>query len=266
MIVHGASLPGGEPPGQDRWASTEHGVIVLDGATAFDPEAPPAGRYGDELLDALKSCLDSDADLPYVLRHAISVVTYRLSLEPGTAPSSTVLLLREDRDRIEVAVLGDSTAMIGFHNGRTERLTDDRIEHIAAQEREQCRAHLARRSGYNSTHRELLTKIQHAERQARNREDGYYIAEADATAAHHAILRSFPRDEVAWCVLATDGVQRGLDHHGIDWITLYQDSDAELAHRLDELQRWEAEQDPDGAHLPRAKRHDDKTLVTWINT
>nr|WP_250548729.1 hypothetical protein [Pseudonocardia sp. H11422] len=112
----------------------------------------------------------------------------------------------------------------------------------------------------------LLTKIQHDERQARDREDGYYIAEADAKAAHHALIRSFPRDEVAWCVLATDGAQRGLDHHGIDWITLYRDSDAELAHRLDQLQRWEAEQDPDGAHLPRAKRHDDKTLVTWTNT
>lgn len=262
VIVRGASQPGGEPPGQDRWAATEHGVIVLDGATAFDPEAPPADRYVDELLDVLTSTLDSPVELWVILRDAISVVTYRLGLEPGGAPSSTVVLLREAGHRIEVAVLGDSTAMIGFRDGHVERLTDNRIEQIAQGERYEYRARLARGSGYDETHHALLARVQQAERSARNREDGYYIAEADIRAAREATIRDFPRSDVAWCVLATDGAQRALDHHGIDWTRLRHQGDDDLARLLDGFQRWEADQDSDGVKLSRAKRHDDKTLVT----
>lgn len=60
-----------------------------------------------------------------------------------------------------------------------------------------------------------------AERTARNRENGYYIAEADIKAAPEATIRYFPRADVAWCVLATDGAQCELDHHGIDWTQLH---------------------------------------------
>ena len=265
MTVCGASRAGGEPPGQDRWTTTDHGVIVLDGATAFDPTAPPADHYVDVLLDALSSRLDSDAALPLVIRDAITHAAQTLALRPGAGPSSTVLLLREFRDCIEVAALGDSTAVIGLRDGRTERLTDTRIEHAAPEERARYRQRLSAGSGYDETHAALLRAIQRGERAARNTPAGYWIAEADESAGNNAIVRRFSCDAALWCVLATDGAQRVIDHNRADWAALPRASVGELVIYLDDLQRWETQQDPDGTQLPRAKRNDDKTIVTWKN-
>ena len=78
------------------------------------------------------------------------------------------------------------------------------------------------------------------------------------------ITRQYPRDAVSWCVLATDGAQRDLDHLNVPWASLTAAaSDADLQRTLDDLHRWESESDPHGALLPRSKRHDDKTLVVW---
>ncbi|MDQ3152562.1 MAG: hypothetical protein M3R63_12845 [Actinomycetota bacterium] len=87
--------------------------------------------------------------------------------------------------------------------------------------------------------------------------------EVDTTAAHHALHRRFPSTDVVWCVLATDGAQRVIDHLDIPWADVARMPETELAALLDELHRWESDSDPNGALLPRAKCHDDKTLVTW---
>lgn len=263
MTVHGASLPGAVPPGEDRWARTETGVIVLDGATSSHPDVPPAGDYVDALLDVLTESIDSVADTRVVLADAIGVVTAKLNLSPGSAPSSTVAVLRERGDAIEAAVLGDSTIMLGFTDGVEERLTDDRIADVATDTRAAIRYRLRGGSGYDDRHRELLRAVQAAERDARNTDGGYWIAEANSHAGHHAVARLYPRHAVAWAILATDGAQRGIDHHGVQWADLSGETPTQLRARLDELHRWESTYDPDGQDLTRSKRHDDKTLVTW---
>jgi hypothetical protein len=161
-----------------------------------------------------------------------------------------------------VAALGDSTAVIGLRDGRIERVTDDRIARVAPDLREQYRDRLRAGCSFDSTHHELLRKIQHAERAARNKHGGYWIAEADPTAAAHASVRSYPSDLVAWCVLATDGAQRVYDHIRGNWSALPADP-SDLQSCLERLHAWEADRDPDGRLLPRAKRHDDKALVVW---
>jgi hypothetical protein len=52
------------------------------------------------------------------------------------------------------------------------------------------------------------------------------------------------------------------DHLHGDWSALPVDAD-HLHRCLEQLHEWEADRDPDGRLLPRSKRHDDKTLVTW---
>jgi hypothetical protein len=263
MRVRGASRAGGEPPGQDRWAATERAVIVLDGASAFDPSAPRADQYVDGFLDELRATVDSSASLPTILRDAIGRVSARLRLAPGGGPSSTILILREAGEWLEIAVLGDSTAVLGFRDGGTERITDDRISDVAVEQRRTYRGRLRDGLGYDATHRALLTDIQRAERASRNRCGGYWIAEADPAAADNAVVRRYRRAALAWCVLATDGAQRVIDHLHLDWAVLPKATQAGLDAILDDLQAWEAQQDSNASQLPRAKRHDDKTIVTW---
>jgi hypothetical protein len=263
VIVHAASRPGGTSPGQDRWRVTDHSLIVLDGASAFDASAPPADDYVDALLHALAVRIDTAAALPEVLAAAIDQAAHAVAAEPEGGPSSTVAILRDLGPTVETAVLGDTTIVIGHTDGGQERLIDDRLSHVAADERRRYRDRLRGGGGYDDHHRETLGAIQTAERAARNHDAGYWIAEADPDAAAHMIVRQYPRSTVSWCVLATDGAQRGFDHLGTAWSDLAAASTTDLQRDLDALHRWECEVDPDGALLPRAKRHDDKPVVVW---
>lgn len=83
---------------------------------------------------------------------------------PGTGPSSTVAIVRDTGEWIEAAALGDSTVMVGLSDGRTERLTDDRMGQVAVPDREHYRERLQAGTGYDDHHRATLGAIQAAER------------------------------------------------------------------------------------------------------
>ncbi|MER5672578.1 protein phosphatase 2C domain-containing protein [Pseudonocardia alni] len=263
MTVHGALLPGGRYPGQDRWRATPRGVVVLDGATASAPEVPPAELYVDTLLDDLARRLDSEDELPTVISEAIGAAADALALAPGVAPSSTVALLRWSKTIVEAAVLGDSTVVLGLADGGEVRLCDDRLSMVAPSARRAYHDRLRHGHGYDDRHRDLMTAIQRDEIDARNREHGYWIAEADPAAGLHAQTERLPSSAVSWAVVATDGAQRAIDHFEMRWADVAAKEAPELRSLLDRLHRWESESDPRGEALPRAKPHDDKTIVTW---
>jgi hypothetical protein len=263
VIVHGACRPGTTPPGQDRWIATERSAIVLDGASAFEKGAPPADAYVDALLTGLAERIDSPEPIPSVLAAAIDQAAREVHAVPGTGPSSTVAIVREEGGWIDAAVLGDSTIVVGLADGSIERHTDDRMDQVALEHRERYRERLRTGAGYDEQHRATLGTIQTAERAVRNQPTGYWIAEAEPDAAHQLLITRYMREDVRWCVLATDGAQRGFDHLGIPWENLPAADPERLRELLDELHQWESGTDPSGAQLPRAKRHDDKTVVTW---
>jgi hypothetical protein len=66
---------------------------------------------------------------------------------------------------------------------------------------------------------------------------------------------------IEWAVLATDGAADLIEHAGHRWhrIALY--GHAQLTALLARIHEWEDTSDPNGRHLPRAKRHDDKTIA-----
>ena len=236
-------------------------MVVLDGATSYSPEAPPADEYVDVLLDALLRRVD-DGDLREQLRAALVETVERLGLTPGTAPSSTVLVLRVGDELVEVAALGDSTAVIGLQDDMTARVSDDRLDEIAIEQRDAYRRALEQGEGYGEAHRSRLRELQRSERPSRNRSGGYWIAEAEPAAADELIVRTFPRSTVRWVVLATDGVQKHLDRLDT-WSAAASLGDGDLSALIRDVQTWETETDPDGRRLPRSKRHDDKTVVVW---
>jgi len=82
----------------------------------------------------------------------------QLRLTPGDGgPSSTVLLLRKAGEWLEIAALRDNTALVGFRDGRTKRLTDSRIQKIAPDQRARSARLIPRRlrsgGGYDTIHR-----------------------------------------------------------------------------------------------------------------
>ncbi|MGY0387101.1 hypothetical protein ACWZJV_09035 [Nocardioides sp. WG-D5] len=249
-----------EPPaGDDRAFITSNAVIVLDGASAFATRDVPASTYAEHLGSTLAGLVDgSDEPLTALLADAIKITVAALDLTSGgRAPSSTVAVVRRRADAtVDVLVLGDSQVVIPG-----EILRDDRLGPLATEQRTAYRERLASGHGYDDEHRQILAALQAEQLRHRNKPGGYWIAEADPTAAEHALTRHLSPDEVSWCVLATDGAYKPMEHLGLDdWPSVSAASHDDLVDLLQRCQGWE-KTDPRGQRLPRAKRHDDKTLV-----
>jgi hypothetical protein len=165
-----------------------------------------------------------------------------------------VTIVRQRRDDISILVLGDNLVVLP-----DMQICDDRLSNIAPDIRAAYRARLASGAGYGPDHQDLLAELQQQQALHRNSDGGYWIAEADPAAAWHAITAQL--DAATTAVLATDGAYKTMTHLGAnDWHSIAS-SRANLAAILDQSQEWEELHDPGGRILPRAKRHDDKSLA-----
>ncbi len=245
----------------DRVITADNCVIVLDGATSFDPDMPDVGAYVDALGSELceRLCASSE-NLRDILAESILATADKLGLVPGRAPSSTVAIARQRHGTIQTLLLGDSHIVVG---GRSDShtVTDDRLARLDLDEVREYRRRLSAGNGYDDTHRRILQSLQRKQCQHRNRLGGYWIAEADPNAAEHAIGTDLRADTIPWLALATDGAVDCIAALRIPWAEVARCDADGLNRLLSECHRWEAEDDPGGLLLPRAKRHDDKALV-----
>jgi len=243
----------------DKIITTARAVIMLDGTSAFIPVPIPPAVYATELGEQLKQQLGRQpgGDLPELLAAAIRDVAVRLNLRPGRSPSSTVTIVRDHEGWIDVLVLGDNLVALP---GTT--ITDDRLSRLDLPPSRRYRARLVDGAGYDETHQAILRELQTQQAARRNRAGGYWIAEADPTAAYSAVVQRLRTEDVPWAVLATDGAYKPIMHLGLaDWPQLATfDVDA-LQQILRRCESWEAQRDPTGVNLPRAKCHDDKSLA-----
>jgi hypothetical protein len=138
----------------------------------------------------------------------------------------------------------------------------DRMDALDLEPRRTYRARLSAGSGYDDRHREILRTLQAQQAALRNRPGGYWIAEADQDAARHAFVERHRAEEVPWLVLASDGAYEPMKHLGLDdWPEVSAMDYEALYGLLVQCQAWESTVDPSGESLPRAKRHDDKSLA-----
>lgn len=255
--VSTAQLPSGG--GDDAIITTGDAVIMLDGASAFIPMPVSASVYADHLGRQLARQMNArpGGDLRGILADAIATTARDLDLRAGKSPSSTVIILRYAGDYADCLVLGDSLAILAG-----QAIIDERLAQVSPSIRKQYRERLAEGHGYDLQHQQLLRELQQEQARQRNRPGGYWIAETDPKAADHALVTRSPAESMPWAVLATDGAYKTMPHLGItDWSTLRNASDLDLADILARCQSWETTEDPDGQKLPRAKRHDDKSLA-----
>ncbi|NQE89302.1 PP2C family serine/threonine-protein phosphatase [Nocardia terpenica] len=250
-----------ERTADDRVLADDNGVVVLDGATAFDPDVPSAGTYVDVLQNELYQRLASPSDLRSILADAIRATADYLRILPGRAPSSTVAILRPHGDELEILVLGDTSVVIGQADKIVDLIIDDRIGALDLPDSQEYKRRLKSGTGYDQAHGDLLQSLQRQQRQRRNRPGGYWIAEADPSAAEHAVVQRYAFSDVDWVILATDGAAKPLEPLNISWPEVAHFTATGLEQLLDRCHRWEAERDPDGRLQPRAKRHDDKTIA-----
>lgn len=259
--IQSATLAGGVN-NQDRFLVGDGFVAVLDGATsvAGDRSHDP-GWYAEQLAQAISETVPGGGPLASAVSKAIGIVRDVHGLTAETAPTSTVALARWSDDAVEVYVLGDSFVVVLGTDGTETVHTDDRLDTVGVSERAAYRAHLAEGHGYGAEHRELLLALQDQQARRRNQPGGYWIAGAEPEAAAHGITTVTERSGVTALLLASDGVDPGRHPGATTWRDLADEARSYgPAPVLQDIHDAEAA-DPDGARWPRAKRHDDKTLV-----
>jgi len=247
--------------GEDRVRVGRNAVVVLDGASGTDCGVS-VSEYVDALADRQIEALDFNpfVSLPRAVSESIELTASALDLVPGKAPSSTVSIVRRGTNTVDILVLGDSPVYVA-HGGRVDRLTDDRLARLALSSRSRLLERLAAGHGYDDEHRMIVRQLSREKAPYMNRPGGYWIAETDAHAGTNAVVYSFPSGEVQWCVMLTDGADEPASHLGVRVEHLAMTDETGLREVLAQIHCWEADTDPDGRHLPRFKRHDDKTIA-----
>jgi len=257
----GVGIDGLDRPTEDRVILLPTAVILADGATALREDELSGGWYAEHLCQTLAKHLTDTptADLRALLSKTITALAQEHGLTPGSAPSSTVAILRWTEDQIDALVLADSP-IIAFTQQGPQTLADDRIANLVIPGG--YRQRLRTGGGYGPDHVAALRAAGRNFGQRRNVPGGFWVAEADPTAATQARTASWPRTDVTAALLASDGVSCGVDdYHLFDWPTVLTlattSGPAAVLARVRDAERT----DPNGLRWPRPKRHDDQALV-----
>jgi hypothetical protein len=258
----GVGLDGAARPSEDVVVVLPHAVIVLDGATTLRPDLPSGGWYAAELAGALAGRLTGapDADLADLLAASIRALARENRLTPGASPSSTVALLRWTHHRLDALVLGD-TPVVAFGARGPEVLEDNRLANVPR--RGTYRDRLKAGKGYDDDHLLALRTSGQTLDEWRNKEGGFWVAEADPDAAYEAYQASWPLAQVRAVLMATDGVACGVDDYRIfpGWPAVLELAVSRGTRAVLDLVRDAERADPDGTRWPRPKPHDDQALV-----
>ncbi len=220
-------------PTEDRIVRLPNAVVLLDGATSPTPRERDGGWHSRHLAEQLTHL---DGDLADDLARAIARLAAEHGLTPGNSPSSTVAITRWTDTDVDVLVLADSPVVV---------FTDTGVEVVADHRLRDLRGRVDRITDW------------------RNREHGWWVAEADPVAAHRAVRARWPRDRVHTVLMATDGVSCGVDDYGLfaDWravLDVTSENGPEAV--LDRIRAAEAG-DADRTKWLRAKVHDDQALA-----
>jgi hypothetical protein len=186
-------------------------------------------------------------------------------------PSAAVALGRWSTNRLEYLVLGDCSILHSERDG-VASITDARLEKVAAEIRTEILERLRLGYGFADPKRlGLLRELVEAEQNARNTNDGYWIAAYDSDAAQHAVAGtlSLDRSQPDPTVVAflSDGLDRAVRlfpiHNSCERFldALKNDGPGSAIHRVRRAERA----DPTGFRFPRTKPTDDASgiVLTW---
>jgi hypothetical protein len=244
ILLDGSGAPGDLPTGCIHgvpWFVRQLGSRCLSGMAAGEPDAPLEGILAAAIA-AVSALHRGTCDLS----------------SPGT-PSSVVTMIRSGARTLDYLVLGDSALVTRNAAGDTAAVCDKRMDDVAAAE---YRAMLALPTG-TPEHQAARIAFVRRQQPLRNQPGGYPVASTKPRSAGQALTGRIPAGDVTQGALLSDGVTRyegfGLGTWGDLLDVLAAGGPAALFAAVREAEN----SDPAGRRHPRAKKHDDVSVVFW---
>lgn len=217
-----------------------------------------------EYLDASRGIVDSirlavDDSRIFIDEHGVTD-------NEDFLPSSTLVVVSVAGDLVDIVSLGDSPVFIGLKDGSLITMSDARIAELdqAAVDAMVDRSRGRAMTGVQK--RAAANDILLANRQLKNKPEGYWILDPTGVALEHLNVMQFSVEDVDCVCAMSDGLERAFDLFGLAdpaafLATATRESFDELIVRL----RAEERQDPDFDRYPRLKMHDDATcFMLWL--
>jgi hypothetical protein len=237
---------------------TDNAVIVLDGASAFEPVDVDPGIYAEALGRSIANELTKapDGSIAEAVAEAIHDTTAKLDLHPGASPSSTVAILRTRPGALDLLALGDSPIHYGIGN-------------------QACSRRRAALDCWEARKRALRRPAPRRPRLRRRSSRRTCPAPARRSATSRAATGSLKlitqppttRSQGPWTGTGSSGRSSRRTgrltslHAGHGWHDIANHDSAQLTALLANIHDWEEESDPHGRHLPRAKQRDGKSIA-----
>ncbi|GID26839.1 protein phosphatase 2C domain-containing protein [Paractinoplanes brasiliensis] len=252
---------------EDWFSASAHLLVVLDGATARTGTGCIHGiSWYSAHLGAALSEIAHDPSIP--LRDVLAAGIQRVSnlhrsscnlSHPGT-PSAAVAIVRIAGARLDYLVLGDVTVVLDM-GGRILALSDERVSQTAMNERRAADSYSIGTAEKDAA----MVRMKHAELAQRNRENGYWIAAADPTAAQQSLAGHLKVGEVRRLAVLTDGAARIVKPFGLlSWPELLDLAEAVSPEQVLRQVREAEASDPLGSRWPRNKASDDATMLLGV--
>jgi hypothetical protein len=171
-------------------------------------------------------------------------------------------MARASEASLDYLVLGDSALVMEDASGGIKVVSDRRMDQVVT---EKYRAMLALPIG-TPQKQAARTAFVRAQQPLRNKPGGYPVASTDPEAARQALTGSVQVGRIVRAAMLSDGVSRFAEFGIGTWhdllTTLTAGGPAALFARVREAE----DSDPQGIRWPRAKRHDDVSVVFWEAT
>lgn len=173
-------------------------------------------------------------------------------------PSSTLVTAAVTDDLVDIVSLGDSPVFIGLKGGSFVTMSDLRIADLD-QVAVDAMIDRSRGLAMNGVQkRAAINNILLANRQLKNKPDGYWILDPSGAALGHLNLMQLSVDDVDFVCAMSDGLERAFDLFGLaDSATFLATATRESFEDLIVRLRAEENGDPDFDRYPRLKLHDD---------
>ena len=249
-------------------------AVLLDGASGITGTRVLPHHSGSDAQwfshfvgDRICEYLDASCGVIDSIRLAVDdsrvfIGEYGVTDNEDLLPSSTLVVVSVAGGLVDIVSLGDSPVFIGLKDGSLVTMSDSRIAEL---DQAAVDAMIDRSRGRAMTgvqKRAAANDILLANRQLKNRPEGYWILDPTGVALEHLNVRRFSVKDIDYVCAMSDGLERAFDLFGLAdpaafLATATRESFGELIVRL----RAEENLDPDFDHYPRLKLHDDASYI-----